>query len=199
MKKTISTTIYGWFYNSSFKKGMKINNVNYDAKSIIKEYDTIIKRAKEIGKSRLICSYCIGAYFIATNRVLSNSVESNYEIFRDGLCNNRLLRMILGNARSYLDVKKMPARKQWEVRSHLREYENDWVVDVLPKNDDYDLGYNYFECGICKLCKDEGCLEIAKYLCRLDYILADMMGLKLVRTQTIAEGAQYCDFRYSKK
>ena len=34
---------------------------------------------------------------------------------------------------------------------------------------------------------------------RMDFVLADMMNMKLVRTGTIAEGASYCDFRYSRK
>jgi hypothetical protein len=32
----------------------------------------------------------------------------------------------------------------------------------------------------------------------MDYVLADMMHMRLVRTQTIAEGATCCDFRYSR-
>ena len=61
------------------------------------------------------------------------------------------------------------------------------------------LGDDYHECGACKLCKDEGCPELAAYICRMDFVLADMMNMKLVRTRTIAEGAPYCDFRYSRK
>ena len=66
-------------------------------------------------------------------------------------------------------------------------------------HDEFELGYNYYQCGVCKLCADENCPELAKYLCQLDFVMADMMGITLKRTQTIAEGAQYCDFRYSKK
>jgi len=116
-----------------------------------------------------------------------------------GLYDSRLLRKALGDADSYLDVKKMPGRKVWEKASHERKYENDWVVDVLEKTDNYELGYNYYECGVCKLCKDEGCFELAKYLCRLDFVMADIMNMKLERTGTIAEGADFCDFRYSRK
>lgn len=74
------------------------------------------------------------------------------------------------------------------------------MVDILEggANDDFELGYDYHTCGICSLCRDEGCFELAKYLCRMDYVLADMMHMRLVRTQTIAEGATYCDFRYSR-
>ena len=41
-------------------------------------------------------------------------------------------------------------------------------------------------------------LDSYAYLCQMDYVLADIMHMKLVRTKTIAEGAGYCDFRYSK-
>ena len=41
--------------------------------------------------------------------------------------------------------------------------------------------------------------KLAAYICRMDFVLADMMNMKLVRTGTIAEGASYCDFRYSRK
>ena len=94
---------------------------------------------------------------------------------------------------THLDVYKR------QEESHKRKYENDWVVDILPANDEYELGYDYHECGICKLCKDEGCPELAQYLCRMDYVLADIMDMKLTRTKTIAEGADMCDFRYSRK
>lgn len=92
----------------------------------------------------------------------------------------------------------MPGRLQWSADSHKRKYENDWVVDILPGTETYDLGYDYHVCGACKLCQDEGCPELAAYICRMDYVLAEIMHMKLVRTGTIAEGAPYCDFRYSR-
>ncbi len=70
---------------------------------------------------------------------------------------------------------------------------------MLPGCDEYDLGYDYYECGVCKICQDEGCPELAKYMCRLDFVIADIMGMKLVRTKTLAEGADLCDFRYSRR
>ena len=42
--------------------------------------------------------------------------------------------------------------------SHQRKYENDWVVDILDETDNYILSYDYLM-WICKLCKDEGCLN----------------------------------------
>lgn len=200
MKYGFSQKLFGYFYHSSCMKQAKRQHLQIDSKTIKQEYRAILTRAKDIGKSRLMSSYCMGAYFIALNRNTTLSPEECYALYKDGLSANQLFHKVMGNADSYLDVKKLPARKKWSADSHKRKYENDWVVDILEggANDDFELGYDYHTCGICSLCRDEGCFELAKYLCRMDYVLADMMHMRLVRTQTIAEGASSCDFRYSR-
>ena len=199
MKNTFGVKLIYQFYHSSIKAELKRRGFSKDvAKKIAKEHEQIMERAKDIGNSKLLSSYIMGSYFIALNRSTGRSAEENYEIFRDGLCASKLFHKVMGDADSYLDPKRMPGRLQWSEDSHKRKYENDWVVDILPGNDEYDLGYDYHECGICKLCQDEGCPELAAYLCRMDYVLADIMHMELVRTGTIAEGASYCDFRYSR-
>ena len=200
MKNSFSAWMFKHFYHSAVKAELKRRGFPQStADKIISEYDKIAARAKDIGKSRLISSYTMGIYFIAMNRSTGKDAEENFGIFRDGLCASKLFRKAVGNAESYLDEKKMAGRLKWSEDSHKRLYENDWVLDILPGNGEYDLGYDYHRCGICKLCSDEGCPELAKYLCRMDFVLADIMGMKLVRTGTIAEGADICDFRYSRK
>ena len=93
----------------------------------------------------------------------------------------------------------MNARKIKAVESHKRLYENDWVWDVVDKDDKYDGGYDYHECGVCKLFKDEGAFDLAKYVCKLDFGMFDMIGIILARTKTIADGDDMCDFRFKKK
>lgn len=199
MKNTFAVKLIYQFYHSSVKAELKRREFSKDVtKKIANEHKRIVERAKDIGNSKLLSSYIMGSYFIALNRSTGRSAEENYEIFRDGLCASKLFHKVMGDADSYLDPKRMPGRLQWSEDSHKRKYENDWVVDILPENDEYDLGYDYHECGICKLCQDEGCPELAAYLCRMDYVLADIMHMELVRTGTIAEGASYCDFRYSR-
>lgn len=188
------------FYHNAVKAELKRRGFPQStAKEIGKEHKILVLRAKEIGNSHLLSSYIMGTYFIAMNHSTGKSAEENYEIFRDGLSASKLFHKVLGDADSYLDEKKMPNRLKWSEESHKRKYENDWVVDILPGNGEYELGYDYHECGICKLCKDEGCPELAQYLCRMDFVLADIMNMKLVRTGTLAEGAEYCDFRYSRR
>ena len=199
MKITIGVKMIYNFYHNAVKAELKKRGFSKDiAEKINEEHKKIIGRAKDIGKSRLLSSYIMASYFIAMNRGTGKSAEENYEIFRDGLCASKLFHKVIGDVDSYLDPKKMAGRLQWSEDSHKHKYENDWVVDILTGNDEYDLGYDYHECGACKLCNDEGCPELAAYLCRMDYVLADIMNMKLVRTGSIAEGAPYCDFRYSR-
>ena len=188
MEYGFTQKLFGYFYHSSCMKQAAKQQLDIDKKAIKQEYVSIIKNAKDIGKSRLMSSYCMGAYFIALNRKTSLSPEVCYELYKNGLSANKLFHIAVGNADSYLDKKKMPGRLKWSADSHLRRYENDWVVDIIEgtPQDDFELGYDYHTCGICNLC-------------RMDYVLADMMQMKLTRTKTIAEGADLCDFRYSRK
>lgn len=199
MKENGSTRIYGWFYSHACKKQLKAQYGGQMLKECRKEYRSAIRRAKDIGPSRLLSAYCMAAWFIALHRSTGGSAEENYALLRDGLMKSRLFHMAMGNADAYLDKKKLPARLKWAAESKERKYENDWAGDVLPGGETFDLGYDYWECGICKLCRDEGCPELARYLCRLDFPMADMMGMELVRTTTIAEGGKRCDFRYRRK
>ena len=180
MKNTLQAKLIYHFYHSAVKAELKRRGFSKNTvKKIEKEHKLIVERAKDIGKSNLLSSYIMGSYFIALNRSTGKSAEENYEIFRDGLCASKLFHKIMGDADSYLNPKRMPARLKWSEESHKRKYENDWVVDILPGNKSYDLGYDYHECGICKLCQDEGCPKLAAYLCRMDYVLADIMNMKL--------------------
>lgn len=199
MKENFSTRLYGWFYGSSCKTPIYNQFGKGMHKDIGREYRRIILNAKDIGKSRLMSAYCMAAYFIALNRKTGMSAEDNYQMFKNGLYNSKLFHKALGDAESYLDKKKLPGRLKWSEESYQRKYENDWIVDILDETENYVLGYDYHECGVCKLCKDEGCFELAHYICRLDYVMADIMGMKLERTMTIAEGCEKCDFRYSRK
>lgn len=200
MQYGMMNKIYGQFFYHVCKKGLRehVTGKHSLKKPILQEYKCINLRAKDIGVgNKLMSAYMMAAYFISMNRFTGLTPEENYEIFEKGLSRSKLFQVMLGSADSYLDEKKWADRKEWEKNTHKRQYENDWVVTVIKGNGDFELGYDYEECGVCKLCRDEGCFELAKYLCRLDFLMAEIMGMKLERTKTLAEGAQRCDFRYS--
>ena len=128
MKNTFSVRLIYHFYHNAVKAELKRRGFPKNtSRKIAKEHKIILDRAKDIGKSNLLSSYIMGSYFIALNRNTGRSAEENYEIFRDGLCASKLFHKIMGNADSYLDPKRIPARRQWSEDSHKRKYENDWV------------------------------------------------------------------------
>ncbi len=91
-----------------------------------------------------------------------------------------------------------PARRRLEHRarwSQERRYPGDWVMAVSAE-DGFDLGVDYTECGILKLCREQEATELMPCLCATDYIMCERMGVALRRTTTLAEGGSRCDFRF---
>ena len=169
-------------------------------KALKQEYRSIWLRASDIGSSNnLIGSYVLAAWFIAMNRTTGLDAEGNYQILEKGLRTSRLFKAFMGDSKGYFSEKHMAFRREWSKKTHERKYRNDWVVDVLEKTEDYEFGFDYTECGVCKLCRDESCFELAKYLCRLDYLLVEIMGIHLDRTMTLANGDPKCDFRFVRQ
>jgi hypothetical protein len=77
--------------------------------------------------------------------------------------------------------------------------DNALEIDVL-KQDDSNLHFNTTRCRYAEMYKDLGIPELGCLLsCNRDYALIEGFNpeIKLTRTQTIMEGAPYCDFRYS--
>lgn len=168
-------------------------------KAIKAEYKAIIGRAKDIGaKNKLLSSYLMAAYFIAMCRCSGLSPEEGGRAMDDGLRRSKLFKVMMGSAQDYFSPKRIAGRQEWSRQTYERKYENDWVVDILVDGPDYDMGFDYRECGVVKLCRDEGCPELAQYLCRLDFTIMEIMGIGLKRTMTLAEGGEKCDFRLTK-
>lgn len=197
MKNNFSIQLLGLVLPYMCKNALTSKTIRKNVKT---EYMKIMSRAKNIGnKNHLISCYILGAWFIALNRCDDLTPDENYRILEQGLLHSKMFRIVMGDAEHYLSRKKFIKQQRWAENTHKRIYKNDWVVNLIPGNEQFDLGYDYLECGICKLCKDEGCFELAKYLCKLDFMFADVMGLELLRTTTIADGGDKCDFRFRRK
>ena len=188
---------FGRILNGLIKKEISDKEI---IKNVQKEYKDIMTRASDIGDNNIfVTSYAMGAYYLAMCRETNLSPEENYEILNKGIIGSKVFKIFLGNAQGYLNEKRMNDRKEKALESHKRKYKNDWVWDVVDKDEMYDGGYDYYECGVCKLFKDEGAQELAKYVCKLDYGMFDMIGITLTRTKTIADGDDICDFRFKIK
>lgn len=67
-----------------------------------------------------------------------------------------------------------------------------YYFKTVPGKDEYYITHK--ECGICKLTRQEGCEEITKYLCMMDYYTFEMQGAVLDRTKTLGCGDDECSF-----
>ena len=93
-----------------------------------------------------------------------------------------LLRMILG-------------RISRQTQQH--KYPGDFVVHFVPGDGrNFDFGLDFTGCAIHKFFQAEQAGHFAKYMCRIDYLTTSYKGIELIRTGTIANGADKCDFRY---
>ena len=65
----------------------------------------------------------------------------------------------------------------------------------LPSED--GMAFDVLVCPLANYFKDQGCPELTEPAAgNLDYRMANEWGVELVRTQTIADGAIHCDFRW---
>jgi hypothetical protein len=94
-------------------------------------------------------------------------------------------------------------RKSWwrrqAAQSQKRRYPGDWVfMFVEGDGQEFDFGVDYTECGVCKFFHDMGADEFIPFLCCCDFPLYKAMDTGLVRTMTLSEGADRCDFRFKR-
>ncbi len=85
------------------------------------------------------------------------------------------------------------------LESQRHPYPDGYVFRYVPSDGvTFDYGVDYLECASCKFLSRQGAPELAPYLCTVDYIYSEMFGWGLVRTTTLAEGGDRCDFRFRR-
>ena len=52
----------------------------------------------------------------------------------------------------------------------------------------------YTKCAICEMAKRENCFHLVRYMCTTDYASQELMGNTLIRTKTLGNGDECCDF-----
>lgn len=93
-------------------------------------------------------------------------------------------------------VRKIFARR---ARRGERGRFGDFEIEYLAGDgSEFDIGVNYHTCGNLQFAKDHGGEAFAPYICMSDIALSDALGWGLIRTQTLADGCDHCDFRFKK-
>ena len=111
-----------------------------------------------------------------------------------------------------LDVYRPVAVAMFKIsrlRSAKRETRVKWLLGMLTRHfytspfhhrhlpSEAGVAFDVTLCPLADYLKDQGVPELTSHTaCNLDYCAAREFGVDLVRTQTIADGAEYCDFRW---
>ncbi len=128
--------------------------------------------------------------------------EAFDEIFDDFVCryrfisplmdlNNKTINRILkkyfyGSYQKYADmVNKKKAEGKWV---------DTWGMIVNPDNREEGLSFTFVGCPLAEYAKANGYQHLMSHLCRLDHAYARLMRAVLVRTHTVASGADFCDY-----
>jgi len=89
--------------------------------------------------------------------------------------------------------------KNMAKKSQEREFHNNFVMHYIDgKGEEFDYGFDYTVCPINNFWREQGEEELLPYICLYDYFTSDLTGSGLIRTQTLAEGFDRCDFRFKR-
>src|SRR5476651_2524436 len=103
--------------------------------------------------------------------------------------------------RQFMSPENRALMREQAAESQKKTYDGDFIYDYVEPgpNDSFEFGVNYRACGFCKFAGRHGDLDILPHICGLDFAAYDLRGIRLERTQTLAQGAPYCNFRFSRK
>lgn len=171
-----------------------------------REYEALIPQLPYIGGKQPYTQFIISAaWSLAMYRVLRAQGEPLeavgqliYEVDRAFLkAYPRFLRRLFGHmtfSRRY--IRRLRKRA---AESHERRYPGDYVYTFVEGDGEtFDHGVDYLECATCKFLQQQGASELGPYLCVADLLYSEVLDWGLIRTKTLAEGAEKCDFRFKK-
>jgi hypothetical protein len=196
--QTIELIMNGQKYNDMMTDLLK-NELNVEYEKIVPEIPYFKGYRQKMFNNMLI----ITAQILAAYRVLNRYGKKPEEVWE--VCHEAL----------QLRLQKIPKWKRWLMKQlwhtifgamlkrrgkrNIKEQLCNFEMEYLNSDgDNYDFGINYTKCAHHEFLIQQGAEEIFPYVCLADISLSDAFGWGLIRTQTIGDGCDYCDFRFKK-
>jgi L-2-amino-thiazoline-4-carboxylic acid hydrolase len=91
-------------------------------------------------------------------------------------------------------------RRWWFADANRADEPDGQKFKFLPPKDDLFYGVNVIRCGMVKFLAKMGAPELTPLICKGDFHIQKYLpkGIEFRRSQVIAEGGEFCDFRYYK-
>ena len=96
----------------------------------------------------------------------------------------------------YFPLFKAMLKKRSQIAQERRIPGNVFGHYVEGDGEEFDCGVDITECPIADFFRAQGASEFAPYVCLYDFPASKLSGTGLVRTMTLAEGAEKCDDRF---
>ena len=170
------------------------------------EYEAIIPDLPYLGGKRPFTQFIISTgWFLAMYRTLKKhgrTVEEAGSLVYE--VSEAFLKAYPGYLRRLVGYMNFSPRYLKKLRERAAEsqkplYPMDYVFTFIEGDGKtFDYGVDYSACAGCQFLEAQEAPELAPYLCAIDEIYSNQLGWGLVRTMTIAEGYEKCDFRFKK-
>lgn len=163
-------------------------------------YKAIVARTPGIGsmKENMLCStYYIACYGFAYYEADERITQEIFEGMIRAVCDSELMAKAY-KGKDAFDAKKITAYQKGAERSQKGKYPMDWKFTFKWVPDVPEYFITYSECGVCKIAAQEKLQFLVPCMCAMDYASTALMGAKLIRTKTIGNGDECCNFHIVK-
>lgn len=193
--------------------------IRYLEKHYPKEMDKIIKRAEEIlpelkakapelgGKENALANnfdmflLFLSFYEASDHRMAGEAID---EIIADLYERLKFLSGIMNiNRPGFLKLMRKYLYKSYRAYADKVEQKRSqgkwletWGMTVNPENTEVGFAFTLIGCPIVQYAKKYGYEELIPHMCALDHAYARILHAKLIRTHTVASGADSCDYWY---
>jgi len=172
-------------------------------KAHLEEYKAMVKRTPGVGSMKdnmfaivmYLACYGFSYYKAAPKEQMTMEV---FDGMVNALCTSDIMKKMYQNKNCF-DQKEIDKYVRGAERSQKRQYPMDWVFDFS-----YDLSVpEYYvthrECGVCKIAAQEDLMFLMPHFCVIDYPTIEYKGGHLIRTKTLGQGDDCCNFHVVKK
>lgn len=169
---------------------------DFDQKKVMAEYRGMIARNPDIGSIKtnpLLPGLYLAAYALAFHKAYPQYIDGNAlgEMTDLMAASSTMKRLYEG--KDFFTKKNISSRAAMATEP-AEKYPENWKYDFRADMEKRECFIDYHSCAICNMCKREGCFDLLKYMCKIDFVSQELMGNTLIRTKTLAEGYDVCDF-----
>lgn len=176
-----------WFMN--FKKISKEN------------LDDISKRIPKIGNSIFSMNYKFAPIYIAWYKAFEelkiepNQIDKEIWVLNENLMNIFPKFLLKLSGKIYLNGFRKRAKNHVYKQNLGKLHPHDWKINFKDV-DSNSFEINITECAYKKLAEEFNVKKMLPGICRMDYLMANLMGNGFQRTKTLGDGDNCCNCRY---